>query len=107
MKFLEQTKALVSSSKDTFLKVWDLQTQHCVQTVIGHRSEIWSFDVNADETRLATVAVDQWIRVYKVATTEEIEAKINNKSGNTNGTDSNADGEKVKKLNLSNFLLAR
>ncbi len=90
---MEQTKALVSSSKDTFLKVWDLQTQHCVQTVIGHRSEVWSFDVNADETRLATVAVDQWIRVYKVASMEEIEEKINKKSTTSNGA--TTDGEKV------------
>lgn len=87
----------MSCSKDTFLKVWDLQTQHCVQTVIGHRSEIWSLDVNADETRLVTVAVDQWIRVYKVASMEEIEAKINKSSNTaTNGKNDKADGEPVR-----------
>ncbi len=36
---------VVSTSKDTLLKVWDLTTQHCVQTIVGHRSEIWSLAV--------------------------------------------------------------
>ncbi|CAG8657132.1 2774_t:CDS:2, partial [Scutellospora calospora] len=35
---------LLSSSKDTFLKLWDLSTQHCMETIIAHRSEIWDFD---------------------------------------------------------------
>ena len=33
---------LVSSSVDTLLKVWDLDTHTCIQTVTGHRSEVWS-----------------------------------------------------------------
>lgn len=30
-------RRLVSASKDEFVKVWDLDTQHCCQTVVGHR----------------------------------------------------------------------
>jgi WD40 repeat protein len=33
---------LVSVSKDTLMKVWDLSSQYCVQTIVGHRCEIWS-----------------------------------------------------------------
>ena len=33
---------LVSTSKDTYLKLWDLSTQHCVQTVVVGRGEVWS-----------------------------------------------------------------
>ncbi|KAA0174006.1 hypothetical protein FNF27_04567 [Cafeteria roenbergensis] len=33
---------LVSASKDTLLKVWDLAEQTCVQTMVGHRSEVWA-----------------------------------------------------------------
>jgi U3 small nucleolar RNA-associated protein 12 len=36
---------LVSTSKDTLMKVWDLGTQHCLQTIVGHRCEIWSLAV--------------------------------------------------------------
>ncbi|GAA6062841.1 hypothetical protein JCM10212_001847 [Sporobolomyces blumeae] len=34
---------LLSSSKDTFLKLFNLSTQHCIETVVGHRGEAWSF----------------------------------------------------------------
>lgn len=31
---------VVCSSKDSFVKWWDLDTQHCFKTVVGHRSEV-------------------------------------------------------------------
>ena len=31
------------SSKDTFVKLWDLDTYHCFQTVVGHKSEVLCF----------------------------------------------------------------
>ncbi|KAK8853493.1 hypothetical protein IAR55_004200 [Kwoniella newhampshirensis] len=47
---------LVSSSKDTYLKLWDLGTQHCVQTIVVGRGEVTGLtireeedEVNADE----------------------------------------------------------
>ena len=30
-------RRLISASKDEHVKVWDLDTQHCCQTVVGHR----------------------------------------------------------------------
>ncbi len=49
------------------LKVWDLDTQHCVQTCVGHRSEVWGMDVSPDETRVVTGAADGQIRVWRVS----------------------------------------
>ena len=34
---------LVSSSKDTFVKFWDLTVQHCFKTLAGHVTEVWDF----------------------------------------------------------------
>ena len=31
---------LVSGSKDSLVKVWDIDSQHCEQTLTGHRSEV-------------------------------------------------------------------
>ena len=31
---------LIISSKDSFVKFWDLDTQHCFLTLVGHRSEV-------------------------------------------------------------------
>lgn len=39
---------LVSISRDTYLKVWDLGTQHCVQTVVVGRGEVTSLAVQEE-----------------------------------------------------------
>eukprot|EP00743_Colponemidia_sp_Colp-15_P004854 GILK01005231.1.p1 GENE.GILK01005231.1~~GILK01005231.1.p1 ORF type:complete len:974 (+),score=234.40 GILK01005231.1:60-2981(+) len=55
---------LVSSSKDSLVKLWDLDTQHCTQTLVGHRAEVWTFDVDPQEQRLLTGSVDNQIRIW-------------------------------------------
>lgn len=69
VKFLKSqedgARLVVSSSKDFLLKVWDLDTQHCVQTVVGHRAEIWSFDIDPSHSRLVTLSEDT-LRFYKI-----------------------------------------
>ncbi|KAE9590897.1 putative transcription factor WD40-like family [Lupinus albus] len=57
--FVSSGKKLISSSKDKFLRVWDLDTQHCMQIVGGHHSEIWSIDVDPDERYLVTGFADK------------------------------------------------
>jgi U3 small nucleolar RNA-associated protein 12 len=39
---------LLSTAKDTYLKLWDLSTQHCVQTLVVGRSEVTSCDVKEE-----------------------------------------------------------
>lgn len=62
-------KHIISASKDTLLKVWDLETQHCIQTVVGHRSEVWSVDVDSmsHPGYLITGSTDNILRLYKVS----------------------------------------
>merc|ERR1711871_360321 len=36
---------LVSGSTDTLLKVWDVNTAHCIQTIVGHRCEVHSMAI--------------------------------------------------------------
>ena len=33
-----------------------METQHCFQTLVGHRSEVWSLEVIKGETRLLTAS---------------------------------------------------
>jgi U3 small nucleolar RNA-associated protein 12 len=40
-----QITLLVSSSKDTTIKFWDLTLQHCLHTISSQSGEIWSFDI--------------------------------------------------------------
>lgn len=64
--FLDSGKKLVSSSKDKFLRVWDLETQHCMQIVSGHHSEIWSIDIDPEERFLVSGSADVELRFYSV-----------------------------------------
>ncbi|MCO5565596.1 hypothetical protein L7F22_019270 [Adiantum nelumboides] len=40
---------LFSTSKDGLLKVWDLALQHCVETVLPGKGELWSLSVLSDD----------------------------------------------------------
>lgn len=72
------TDYLVSASKDTLLKVWDTLAMTCVQTVVGHRSEVWSLAVVPAEdrsmVRVFTGASDDLLRVYTL-NAEEVPAE--------------------------------
>jgi U3 small nucleolar RNA-associated protein 12 len=57
---------LVTCGKDTFLKVWDLTTQHCIQTIVAHHSEIWSLDIAVDGDVLLTGSGEGEVKAWKV-----------------------------------------
>lgn len=38
--FIKEHNILISSSKDTCVNFWDLDTEHNLTTLVGHRSEI-------------------------------------------------------------------
>ncbi|KAG0341393.1 hypothetical protein BG004_006043 [Podila humilis] len=57
---------VLSSSKDTLIKLWDLSTQHCMETLVAHRNEVWDCDVSADETMLVSGGGDADIKVWKI-----------------------------------------
>ena len=48
------------------LQVWDLDTQHCCQTVGGYKAEVWSLDVHPEAALLVTGATDDEIRMFAV-----------------------------------------
>ncbi|KAI0082587.1 WD40 repeat-like protein [Panus rudis PR-1116 ss-1] len=57
---------LITSSKDTFLKLWDLSTQHCVQTVVAHRAEIWTLAVNQGQTLVFTGSGEGEMKAWRL-----------------------------------------
>lgn len=46
LAFLNKVNALLSCSKDMLVKIWELETQHCIQTLVGTRREIYSLALN-------------------------------------------------------------
>lgn len=57
---------LISSSKDTYLKVFSLQTQHCVDTVVGHRAEAWSFAYDRASSVLVSGGGEGEVKCWRV-----------------------------------------
>ena len=96
--FLDSGKKLVSSSKDKFLRVWDLDTQHCMQIVGGHHSEIWSIDVDPEERYLVTGSADPELRFYSVKHESGSGQSVDNVEGNE--VMSNGDFSSQEKWNV-------
>jgi U3 small nucleolar RNA-associated protein 12 len=57
---------LLSSSKDTFLKLWDLSTQHCIQTIVAHRSDIWTMDINVNRDLVFTGSGEGEVKAWRI-----------------------------------------
>ncbi|KAF8640072.1 hypothetical protein AX17_001313 [Amanita inopinata Kibby_2008] len=57
---------LLTTSKDTFMKLWDLSTQHCVQTLVAHQSEIWAMGLNPDQDLILTGSGEGDLKAWKL-----------------------------------------
>ena len=72
---------VVTASKDSLLKVWDLSTQHCVQTTIAHRAEVWSLDINPEKTLIFTGSSEGEMKVWRIDSEALSEGLKENESG--------------------------
>ncbi|KIO30256.1 hypothetical protein M407DRAFT_225108 [Tulasnella calospora MUT 4182] len=72
---------LISTSRDTFMKLWDLTTQHCIQTVVAHQAEIWSMDVDPVGELIFTGSTDGELKAWSIASDALEEGVKANESG--------------------------
>ena len=71
--FVPGTKWLVSSSKDTHIRVWDIDLQTCIQTVTTTASEVWGLCWISSMRQIVSVGRSSEFFVWKVADPEEID----------------------------------
>ena len=64
--------------------MWDLDTQHCFQTLVSHHREVWSFEVvggagdgAAELPWLVVASGDPELKVYQLTGEGSKEAKVN------------------------------
>lgn len=90
LNFLEESSTrypnlnhLVSTSKDSLLKIWDLTTQTCIDTVIASRAELYSAAVNIEREYLVTGGSDPEMKVWKL-NLDVIQARLQSADSSTN-----------------------
>ncbi|KAK6352265.1 hypothetical protein TWF730_009096 [Orbilia blumenaviensis] len=57
---------LLTTAKDTLIKLWDLSSQHCVETHVAHAGECWALGVTADEEGAITAGNDGEMKVWTI-----------------------------------------
>ena len=75
-------KALISSSKDGLLKVWDLQSQSCIGT-FGEQfmSKVNDFCIVGELGLLVTASTDKFLRIFKIEVKTEEAATSHSEVG--------------------------
>ena len=61
------TGYLISTSKDALIKIWDIGSQHCIETHIAQSNgECWSMGVSVDQSGLVTAGNDGELKVWSI-----------------------------------------
>ena len=61
---------LITTSKDSYLKVWDTTTSHCVETHTAHRGECWALAISPDE-KFAVTGGEGELKIWTIDSTAE------------------------------------
>ena len=63
----KHTGFLISTSKDALVKVWDIESQHCLETHVAQTNgECWSLGVSADQSGAITAGNDGELKVWSI-----------------------------------------
>ncbi|KAG1892575.1 WD-repeat-containing protein [Suillus subluteus] len=72
---------LLTTSKDTFMKLWDTSTQHCVQTIVAHRSEVSSLDIDPEKNFIFTGSSEGEVKAWKIDHESLSQGLVENEAG--------------------------
>ncbi|KAG5513533.1 hypothetical protein PMAC_000965 [Pneumocystis sp. 'macacae'] len=68
-EFIDTTKDslwIISVSKDSYIKLWDLSTQHCIETHVAHHGECWAMGVSPDQKICITGGLDGELKFWNI-----------------------------------------
>lgn len=63
--FSADSRLLVSASKDTTVKVWDVKTGKLKEDLPGHLDEVFAVDWSADGKAVASGGKDKQVKLWK------------------------------------------
>lgn len=65
-----QDRFLLSTGKDSLIKIWDLSSQHCIETHVAQSNgECWSLGLSPDQSGCITGGNDGELRVWSIDAT--------------------------------------
>lgn len=62
---------ILTTSKDSYLKLWDLSNSHCVETHTAHKGECWAMTLSSDSTVLATAGLEGELKLWTIERTAD------------------------------------
>lgn len=62
----EEDGYLISTGKDTLIKLWELSTQHCMETHVAHHGECWGMTLSPDQRGFITIGNDGEMKVWAI-----------------------------------------
>ena len=63
----DHTGFLLTTSKDALIKVWDLESQHCIETHVAQSNgECWSMGVSPDQSGCVTAGSDGELKIWAI-----------------------------------------
>ena len=71
MAFSPDGKALASGSAEQTVRVWDVKTAICQQTLTGHSNWVWMVAFSPDGQTLASGSADQTVRVWNLSDNQQ------------------------------------
>jgi WD40 repeat protein len=55
---------IVSCSTDKEIKLWNLETNQCLKTFIGHTDTVYGLEISFDKSKLYSCSLDSTLRVW-------------------------------------------
>eukprot|EP00178_Gracilaria_changii_P003713 TRINITY_DN155_c0_g1_i2.p1 TRINITY_DN155_c0_g1~~TRINITY_DN155_c0_g1_i2.p1 ORF type:complete len:1005 (+),score=172.31 TRINITY_DN155_c0_g1_i2:4841-7855(+) len=85
----ESDSYIVSSSKDGTIRVHDVDAQHCVQTIVGYRAEVWAMQLDPSNSFLVTGSVGAELKGFHLRDMANESSTFNRheKNGDLNSLD--------------------
>lgn len=82
---------LISGGQDGLIKIWDVESGDCIQTLTEHTGIIWSVCVHPDGDRFATGSFDHSIKIWDLQTGDCIQTFMGH-TGEVTGISFSPDG---------------
>lgn len=72
--WMQDDNWLVSTSKDGFVKIWDLKIQQCIETHIAHTGECWALGIHDDF--VVTTGADSQVKIWQLKLENDAGSKL-------------------------------